>query len=64
MKRVYFSNRPDDEFTLVGETDSILEFWIVNGAWQGIYDKVTKQGYPKYYPKGIMYFGDYTIEET
>lgn len=63
MKRVYFSARPDDEFTLTKETDKVIEFWIVNGAWAGVYDKVTKQGYPKDYPSHTMYFGDFTIEE-
>lgn len=63
MKRVYFSARPNDEFTLTRETDEVIEFWIVNGAWSGIYNKSTKQGYPIAYPSNTVHYGDYTIEE-
>lgn len=63
MKRIYFSNRPNDEFTLLGETERIVKFNILNGGWVGVYDKVTKHGYPEDYPSHTVHYGDYSIEE-
>lgn len=33
-------------------------FWVVNGAWQGIYDHASKEAWPELFPKRRRFVGD------
>lgn len=63
MVTILFHGAEDLDCYVLSENDTEIRFSVINGVWDGVYDKATQIGYPIINPNNRRFMGGYTIEE-
>lgn len=63
MATILFHGAEDLDCYVQSESATEIRFSVINGAWDGIYEKATQIGYPIMFPNNRRFMGGYTIEE-